>query len=165
MLTSAPGQAERQTATRATFAEIVLLGEPSACPTAGNATADGYPIGSLEACGSDDLGKRGGGLRGAGRSVLQVVRTGSEVCVKARARNPWQSISVAPPAAGPCFWADAAARVVIELILCTLRGRYRLSHKPAQLYESCTSWPILTMSHVTDVTSAPPRHNTSSQMP
>jgi len=28
----------------------------------------------IAASGSDDLGKRGGGLRGAGRSVLQVVR-------------------------------------------------------------------------------------------
>ena len=62
----------------------------------------------------------------------------------------------------PASGAEAAAGVVIALILCTLRGHYRLSHKHAQLYASCASWTILTMSHVTDVTRAPLRHNTSS---
>jgi hypothetical protein len=40
-------------------------------------------------------------------TLLVVVRTGGEVCVEARGRNPWQSISVAPPAAGACFWGEA----------------------------------------------------------
>jgi hypothetical protein len=38
---------------------------------------------------------------------LRLVRTGSEVCVEAGARNRWQSISVGPSAAGASFWAVA----------------------------------------------------------
>ena len=41
-----------------------------------------------------------------------VVRTGSEVCVEARARNRWQSINVGPSAAGASFWAEAEVRAV-----------------------------------------------------
>ena len=48
----------------------------------------------------------------AGRRRLVFVRTGSEVGVEARARNPWQSISVGPSAADACFWAIATARQV-----------------------------------------------------
>jgi hypothetical protein len=43
-------------------------------------------------------------------ALLPIVPTGSEVCVEARARNPWQSIRVGPSAAGVCFWAGAQAR-------------------------------------------------------
>ena len=42
---------------------------------------------------------------------MLLVRTGSKVCVEARARNRWQSISVGPSAAGACFWPIAGAAV------------------------------------------------------
>jgi hypothetical protein len=42
-------------------------------------------------------------------ALLPFVRTGSEVCVEARARNPCQSIRVGLSAAGACFWAKALA--------------------------------------------------------
>ena len=40
------------------------------------------------------------------RQLLVVVRTGSDMGVEARARNPWQSMSVGPSAAGVCLWAN-----------------------------------------------------------
>ena len=49
------------------------------------------------------------GIRQSGPALPQVVHTGSEVCVEARARNPWQSMSQAPGAVGACFWAKARA--------------------------------------------------------
>ena len=60
------------------------------------------------------------------RTLILLVRTGSDMRVEARARNPWQSISVGPSTAGASFWANAQVAVSLRRPCPTYanRGRY-----------------------------------------